>query len=1282
MSNAGPTNSKDAAKSLGIDSSQQPLIPESFIDPPSQRLYILSLGLLCQAIKCFDWLHSLVVDRSTNLTFKWILVDITYCLILKRLRIPRLNYAAAAVVLQIISLCLLDGMLFGTVQIGVSSYSLSSSAREFYRKEMSTSGRMVNLRDLLDGDDHLRGEHTVRMSPISTAKLNPGGLSYCLSPPANTVLIPVLLNNTKPSHIRYTVSHPGSDKVDYVDLSAKEIRLIEQQRLEVLQAAKSADPVDPEGNSDADWDGEDEELQTSQDRMMGFLPASQELEKTQSVVYLKVTKPGTVRLERVLDSATANMARIFPGEISVVPCPQAEFAHDSIVDSDGVRCMGSKEELSVKIFGVPPLDLRWHREVNGKREHFSVERIEGVPDRHGAHELRIPLDMPFDVPGSHIYALDSLTDGMGNFHAFTSMARKGEPTNNVISLSTRSVTVLRRAAMAYKDCAPGKPSSLLIGSEASLLIAARESDAQDGPWDVTVKYQPSQGGSVVNKKVAKPWVKTLTTLPGQSQLTMIADTPGEYSIIGVKGQHCPGDVLSPETCKVVQQALPTAEIEWKRIHECSGDTGVSAFLVLHGKPPFQVVYQQRRNSEPVEEMSRMFQGSRGEIILQPERSGNYTYTFVHLNDANYKRVKLDGPSINQIVHPLASASFVFNSASGVGSKRSINSCSGNVVDVEVDLRGHGPWNLEVQIVGPKGSETLRMKDLKQSKEKIQIPVPSAIDEEGGMFQIDLVSVQDSYGCKKDLAVPGMSVNVRRVKPNVRFYTKDGKREITVLESQEARLPLRLTGEGPWKVMYELADSSGPARTTLVNNPNDFLAVNRDGIYRLLGVMDSQCAGEVIGNEADYRVDWISRPVVRLSSDTEVKYEKYNGSFIRAPVCEGKGDHVDLDVDGRPPFQIAYNIARNSEAGGTRILDQPIISSVQTRTRLQLLTSQAGRIYYEVKQIGDANYPLAWNKQHVIPRQERLLLEQEVVGRPSARFKESTRLAHCLRDTFVPTEPHAVHAFDDLITLEGRPPFHLELSVKNLAASEVYRQTVELWETQWRIDLPNYVFTSIGPHLVTIESVRDASSCEQMAADPMKKSIWVDVAESAAIVPFDRREHFCVGDVTQFQLEGIPPWTIGYKSNGKQHEQIAMQSPFALVQQHPGEFSITSISHQQQMCKTTVDNINFEVHALPSARVAQGREYYENIHEGSQAQIVFTLVGEPPFTFTYQRSEAPARKGAKAGKVLETHTVSGVMSHEYSIYSALEGTWTVTFISDKYCRYPPAQPDGLSDKTRG
>jgi len=193
---------------------------------------------------------------------------------------------------------------------------------------------------------------------------------------------------------------------------------------------------------------------------------------------------------------------------------------------------------------------------------------------------------------------------------------------------------------------------------------------------------------------------------------------------------------------------------------------------------------------------------------------------------------------------------------------------------------------------------------------------------------------------------------------------------------------------------------------------------------------------------------------------------------------------------------------------------------------------------------------------------------------------------------------------------------------------------------------------------------------------------VDVAETAAIFPFDSRQDFCVGDVSQFQLEGIPPWTIGYKINGKAYSQEAKVSPFSLLHQQSGEFVVTSIAHRRKKCQAAVTDLRFMIHSLPSARVGHGKRIYQDIHEGDQAEIVFTLIGEPPFTFTYQRSEPSPKKGVKPGKVLETHTVSRIFTNEYSIFSAQEGTWTVTSITDKHCRYPPAQPDLSVENIKG
>lgn len=108
----------------------------------------------------------------------------------------------------------------------------------------------------------------------------------------------------------------------------------------------------------------------------------------------------------------------------------------------------------------------------------------------------------------------------------------------------------------------------------------------------------------------------------------------------------------------------------------------------------------------------------------------------------------------------------------------------------------------------------------------------------------------------------------------------------------------------------------------------------------------------------------------------------------------------------------------------------------------------------------------------------------------------------------------------------------------------------------------------------------------------------------------------------------------YRMNARSAVQEVQTSPFSIVQKQPGEFVITSIAHQHKMCKTAVTDLQYTVHPLPSAQVGHGKRIIQDIHEGDQAEIVFTLVGEPPFTFTYQRTELSTKKGVP-GKVLES-----------------------------------------------
>ncbi|KAL1708824.1 hypothetical protein EV121DRAFT_196368 [Schizophyllum commune] len=1126
-------------------------------------------------------------------------------------------------------------------------------------------------------DEHLRGQHTVRMSPISTARLNPDAQAFCLSPPDNYVLIPVLLNNTNTAALRYSLTPLGrttSANPTYHDLSARDIRAIESAREETLQLTR----VTKNTKNDDDYDEYDEEEEQDDDS------SSSGLQKTQSLIHIKLDKPGTLRIEKLLDTSGI-LAKVFTSEVTVAPCPRAEF---KTLPKDGdVQCAAPDLEMQMEIdiYGVPPLSMRYSKIVNGRRELFTVEGVEGadsgeLPSSQQAatsslavterkfvqrvaapQTIPVPLAAALDTTGTHTYVLEEVTDAVGNY------ARLGQDSP---LKTTSSVTVLRRPAMSFKRCGPGKPTPVLIGAETSLPVVASVADAMDAPYEVTVKYNPPTDAP----RRSSPFTTKYSTNDSRQDVSVLAKYPGEYTIVGVHGKYCEGDVLAPDVCTVSELPKPSVDVEWEKIHECSGDTGVRAGLLLHGTPPFQVTYQAQKGRGTPRTHTMTFQSSRDEIIIRPPEEGDYTFSITHISDAYYKKEEVKAKSMKQTIHPVASAEF----AGSGRRKQRLSICEDRTIDVDVHLRGSAPWNIELQIISPRGSMIRTYNGIDVSPKRLQIPIPDEVDKAGGHLEIDLVSVQDKSGCKRSLSTQGISVDVRRVKPTVKFYGSPSQREITVLERQKTHLPLRLTGDGPWTVKYRRTESPNFVLTARLNSPNDELEVIEKGTYELMGVNDVMCPGSVVADSSTFKVNWIPRPSAKLAENTPATYEPFNSSHILQPVCAGDDDFIDLDLSGRPPFQIMYNIAKaNSYYGRSDIIDQPTYNSIQTRTRFQLRTDQPGRMLYEVKQIGDVHYPLEKHRNATIPQRERLLIEQDVLARPSARFKsQEARMSYCVNDALTAQN----FASDDgLVLLEGTPPFTLTLDVGKLGTSDRETVVVTVNEYAWKLSLPDYHFKSVGTHRVSIQSIADASGCAHVPLDPFQTSLNIDVAETAAIVPFDKREDLCVGDITQFQLEGIPPWNIEYRINGRTHTEVAKTSPFALLQQAAGEFAVTSIAHQQQKCKAAVTDLRYRVHALPSAEVGHGGMYYDDIREGEQAEIVFTFIGEPPFTFTYQRAELG--RGGKPGRVLETHTAAKIMNYEFRTTSNQEGVWTVTSITDKYCRYPPAQPDVL-DKRRG
>ena len=447
-------------------------------------------------------------------------------------------------------------------------------------------------------DGNLAGQHTVRMSPISTAQLNPYSQRFCLDTSFNTVLVPVLLNNSNPTSLRYTITPLGhvessGSKVESVTLSARDFKAVEHACLEQLRATKTAKQEFYDDNVD---DYDDEYASDDSRDVRTSLPR---LQKTQSLVHIRLSKPGTIRLQDVNDPSGVDARILYPSEVTIAPCPRAQFVDgDALTRGDNIKCaaaglntLGQEKDvqLTLGIFGVPPLSLKWFKEINGRREYFIVEGIEterlsrpetSTPLYNSPQEVRVPLTVSAEAFGVHTYVLESVTDALGNLEQLSpssSTSKNGDLSPESSAKISRSLRVLHRPTMAFKGCGPQKPSSLRIGSNVSLVIDTQEADDLDSPWDVKVRYQPptDESGKSVNKRL-RPWQQTIHTPAGKRDLTVEADSPGDYTIIDIRGKYCEGDVLSPETCTVVELPKPAAEIEWRRIHEwCATSSGTA-----------------------------------------------------------------------------------------------------------------------------------------------------------------------------------------------------------------------------------------------------------------------------------------------------------------------------------------------------------------------------------------------------------------------------------------------------------------------------------------------------------------------------------------------------------------------------------------------------------------------------------------------------------------------------------------------------------------------------------
>ncbi|GAA6009413.1 hypothetical protein JCM11491_003547 [Sporobolomyces phaffii] len=1065
------------------------------------------------------------------------------------------------------------------------------------------------------------------------------------------------------------------------------------------------------------------------------------LSSTESLYYLAVTTPGYVQLVSILDTdghpirirrkRTAGTAY---ERTLVTDCPQAGFdlagdkavEHRCVVDPGSFAATADESgvSLGLSVQGNAPLKVTWSSSRPGlggaARKQDALEGIVG-PDADGQVDearaaIRVPLNVSLSTAGRTDYSIERVVDVYGNEVVYPRGGGSSAPPLVAGTVASRSVVVHRLPeAMFAGECAKGDEVQLLHGRKKKVEIRVGGLDDDDDGSRrarVGLRFTPLSSDG---RPGAAGWTREIEAKGRNVEVQV--EQQGRYEIVQVESDYCRGAVLVPNACTLILQPLPTLATTFTTINDlCSAPTGLLTTLHLTGVAPFTVAYSLTRVASPsrpalTTHHTHRLTHSRDELRLEPG-PGEWHVRFTHVEDRYYKKLPLQGDAYAHRIKVDQVASARWRDA-----HKTVHSCEGATVGVELDLEGSAPWTVEYAVVGQNKPQVIE--GIQHSPHHLEVDIPPLVSQQGGQFALSLESVLDAQGCRRPLTSPDLVVDVRRTKPTARFHGAQGKRHVVIREGDEARVPVRLTGEGPWTITYSAPTSKRPVSFRAHHANVDLLIPAAPaGTYELLSVRDKFCPGDVV--ETEWTVGILERPKVGLDPHSgDPKRKGGKGVLERRGVCQNEVDRVDVWFEGKAPFTATYTLAKGDSAGART----HSLQAIQPRAALTLFTAEPGRHAYELVGVSDSLYPAETSSSSSSGRGvvAPFRLEQDVWALPSAHFAPRDAGNANANDGFCVDDELAS---DDLVVeLAGHAPFEVELEVRSEGSrGNARKYTVPaIHAHRWAVALP-YKLRTATRHSIAVRRVVDAHGCE-VRYDPAPSSSsssssqsqsgptldkkkknrtfsTVAVSEPASIVPVSTQVDHCVGDLLEFDVRGggsggggngnggggpSSPFTVKYAFEDREHTVALAKGTnrFSRVATDPGTFRVVSVGRGgggEDQCRSNRVDLVKRIHAIPSARVSTGESIVVDLREGDQTEIVFSFSGTAPFAFTYSRRAPQDRSNDK--KVLETHTVTGIEENSYSILTSQEGTYSVSYIADKYCSYPPASSSSSAASKSG
>lgn len=1228
-----------------------PLISSSILDPASQRLFIVSLFTLIQSWKIYDLVlvKSEIVSSDeqlttlTNFTFvlKYVFIDGGFLWLLPILKIPHLAFSPSKTLLYIF-------ILNGFTIFLVSNMALPLLSNIFLpiwriilqRNELNIVGESINVAKVIDMDSHFKGKLTIHYLPDSSAKMNPFHIDHtCLdSANGNTIQMPIEFNTTSGIGFLQIQQNTANNELKLYNYTGSSLKKLFRKDYSHLRNKIESKPSDP-------------------------------------LFYLEypISEPGSYKIKSVLDKK-GNSIRTYKSEFFISDCPLGKFFYPPHFDfQNNHKCLSSLEQEAfpvpwLEIYGPSPQHVNLVIRVNGN-EYESLNIT--IPSDSDHHERSKP-DFSYLKPSKLLrnsleealiqnidelkwnkettveFQLISVQDSFGNLHRYQPLSKDKDVWYKLILRRSPSIGLVD----------PEKESPLLLGGGKTLMISNGDKfDDKDFPLDVVISHDGSN---------------FTTTFSNKAQLRkgVKVNEPGSYQLVSANDVHCPCEVIDAPPVQLELAQTPDLGIHAQpESDRCLGVVGYKFDFNFTGRAPFKVQYQIYSNNSGILKPVVLASGQRVRELtspldqhsfkFKPPGEGSYTIVFSNLKDGNYreKGFPIDESKYTYLTY--------FRLASEISLKlagRELHTCYGVPAKIPIVFKGNGPFSFDYEYIDAVTKRRLGALVHVTNVSGYDIETPRSLI--GKTYYLILSNAKDKFGCEVIISDSAKQVKIvsRPDVPELELVTTYSK--IQIVEGQFVDVPVRYKSSiGQQRNDVVILKHQSLQGDSLKNRRADLrqssIRIYEEGIYSLDSFLNDNCEGNIINKEKKVTVTFYDKPSMNITFADEYLQHKDDSLLHLKPVCNGAVSEIGLQLKGKAPFLIDYEIKLPSGK-----VESHTMNVEGHRIKIKLPTRDNGQYEHTFRKIYDAHY----TRQSKVPFADVPKVVYQVNRLPAALFIPDKNFAQVCENR---VHDEAIVAKIP-IKLSGNYPFDIEAIIQNEASGESqkvrFRNVMEPY-----LSLQSTKFLQLGDYSIALVSIKDSNGCINGKLKNTVKYI-LSITEPPNIFKSSDKLQYCVGDHVGYNLTGVSPITIFYQYDNVPRK-AEVHHRFVRLASKPGILNIQALKDAGEnscMVNFTSDSQKFkelqlQVHELPSVEVNKGDYIVEDIHQGDHTELVFSFTGEPPFKLTYIRTIEIKRDQKKVRKLLEKETISDIWDRDFVVSASLEGTYEAIEVQDKFCR---------------